>query len=158
MSKDTTEVRMVSATGGQKGVKIARYELMPAGPVYQVACLYGVGALKYPERNFESGYPYSQSFGALNRHLWAWWNGENLDPETGITHLASVVWNAFALMHFQLAGVGVDDRPPSVELIRPDDEHIALMRELGERFRAQIEAATAQDDTDTTAEEIPDAA
>lgn len=136
MAKDTTEVRTVSATGGEKGVKIARYDLIPAGPLYELACLFGVGALKYDERNFEAGYEWSKSFGAMQRHAWQFWNGEDVDPETGVSHLASVIWNAMALLLFTQTHPELDDRPQTVELRRPSDEHIALMRELGERARA----------------------
>lgn len=140
MSKDTTEIRTVSTTGGEKGVKIARFDLIPAGPLYELACLYGVGALKYAERNFEAGYEWSKSFGAMQRHAWLFWNGEDADPETGVSHMASVVWNAMAIMQFALTHPELDDRPQPVEMRRPDDEHIALMAELGARFRTQAQA------------------
>jgi hypothetical protein len=45
------------------------------------------GAKKYAERNWEGGMPYSRYFGALNRHIWTWWDGEDLDPETKLSHL-----------------------------------------------------------------------
>ena len=142
--KDTTEVRTFSSTGGAKGVKIARYDLIPAAPLYELACLYGVGALKYDERNFEAGYEWSKSFGAMQRHAWLFWNGEDIDPETGCHHLASVVWNAMALMLFTQTHTELDDRPQSVQMRRPSNEHIAIMRELGERFRAETGEITRE--------------
>ena len=106
-----TEDRTVSATGGEKGTKPQRYDLIPPGPLAQLAELYGRGAEKYAVRNWERGYEWSKSFAALNRHLWLFWSGEDNDSETGLPHLASVAWHAFALLEFTQRYPEYDDRP-----------------------------------------------
>lgn len=108
---DPSEVRTTSTTGGQKGAKLARYDLIPAGPLHTLAELYGKGAEKYEDRNWERGYAWSLSFAALNRHLWLFWQGVNIDDETGLPHLAAVVFHAFALMEFANTHPEFDDRP-----------------------------------------------
>jgi hypothetical protein len=46
----STEVRVVDPnTGGEKGAKLARFDLLPPGPLHHVAELYGKGAQKYAE-------------------------------------------------------------------------------------------------------------
>lgn len=85
------EVRTTSSTGGQKGVKLARFELIPTGPLKAVAEHYGKGAEKYEDRNWERGYEWSKSYAALQRHLNAFWSGEDIDEETGSPHLAAAV-------------------------------------------------------------------
>jgi hypothetical protein len=107
------EVRVTSSTGGEKGQKLARFDLIPKSPLWQVAELYGVGARKYADRNWERGYNWSLSFAALNRHLWQFWAGEDNDAETGLPHLASVVFHAFALMEYAATHPEFDDRPVS---------------------------------------------
>lgn len=107
----TDEVRVTSPTGGQKGQKLARYDLIPAEPLRQVAEMYGRGAEKYAARNWERGYSWSLSFAALQRHAWQFWNGEDLDSETGMPHMASVVFHAFALLYFMEKHREFDDRP-----------------------------------------------
>ena len=52
----TDEVRSVSTTGGEKGTKLARYDLLPVGPLRQVAEHYGKGASKYADHNWRRGY------------------------------------------------------------------------------------------------------
>lgn len=68
------------------------------------------GAEKYAARNWELGMDWSRPFGALMRHMWAWWTGEDKDPETGESHL----WHAACCLMFLIAyegrGVGKDDR------------------------------------------------
>lgn len=67
-----------------------RYDLIPTGPLEEVARLYTFGARKYGERNWEKGLSFGRVFGALMRHAWAYWRGENSDRETKCHHLASV--------------------------------------------------------------------
>ena len=107
----TGEVRIIDAkTGGQKGQKLQRFDLIPGEPLMALAEVYGRGALKYEDDNWMKGYSWRLSFGALNRHLWLWWLGETRDPETGCHHLAQVAWHAFTLLWFQKHSKGTDDR------------------------------------------------
>lgn len=106
----TDEVRVVSTTGGEKGQKLARYDLIPARPLELLAEHYGRGARKYADRNWERGYSWSLSFGALMRHAWAFWRGEDIDEETGSPHLVAVAWHAFALLEFFERHKQFDDR------------------------------------------------
>ena len=108
------EVRVTDPdTGGEKGTKMARFDLLPAGPLWELAELYGRGAQKYADRNWERGYAWSLSFAAMMRHAWLFWSGEDTDPETGKPHLASVAWHALALMQFSTTHPEKDDRPSS---------------------------------------------
>lgn len=103
--------RMVTAiTGGQKETRGARPELVPAGPMWEVARLYGYGAQKYAPRNWERGYDWSLSIGALERHLLKFKMREDFDQDTGCHHLASVVFHALALMEFGNTHPELDDR------------------------------------------------
>ena len=97
-------------TGGEKAVKDARFDLIPASPLWQLATVYGVGAKKYAHRNWEKGYDWGLSYGALQRHLTAFWMGEYYDSETGLPHLAHVAWHAFTLMQFHKHFPEFDDR------------------------------------------------
>lgn len=98
-------------TGGEKGQKRERFDLLPAGPLRQVAGHFGRGAEKYEDRNWERGYAWSLSFAALQRHAWAFWSGEDLDPETQTAHMAAVCFHALALLEFANTHPEKDDRP-----------------------------------------------
>lgn len=108
------EVRVTSATGGQKGQKSVEMGRLPAS-ILDVAAHFTAGSKKYPDvapgvANWSLGYDWSLSYNALQRHLTAWWYGEDLDPELGNSHLAAVAFHALVLMQFQADGVGTDDR------------------------------------------------
>lgn len=107
----TGEVRVTEpTTGGEKGEKPARFDLLPVGPLWEVAELYGAGAAKYAERNWEKGYSWHRSYAALQRHANLFWQGEDIDPETHKHHLASVVFHAMAMMEWGRTHPELDDR------------------------------------------------
>ena len=88
-----------------------RYELLPPELLHGVSDILTFGAAKYSDRNWELGMKWSRVFGALMRHMWAWWAGEKADPETGKSHL----WHAGCCVAFLIAyearSTGEDDRP-----------------------------------------------
>lgn len=73
------EERTTSSTGGQKGVKLQRFDLIPARPLQLLAEHYGKGARKYAEHQWRQGYEYGKSFSAMQRHQWAWLAGQSHD-------------------------------------------------------------------------------
>lgn len=105
------EVRVVDPkTGGAKGRKSERTDLLPFFALSELAEHYGRGAAKYEDHNWRRGYDWSLSYGALMRHLFAWLRGEDRDPETGSLHTVAVAWHALALVEFQMLDLGTDDR------------------------------------------------
>lgn len=108
----TTEKRIINAkTGGEKGQKLARYDLVPGDALWALAEHFGRGAEKYADRNWEKGTAWSLNFAAAQRHMWEWWGGENIDDETGSSHLIAAAWHMFALFHFMNTRPELDDRP-----------------------------------------------
>jgi hypothetical protein len=104
------EVRSVSSTGGEKGTKLARFDLIPVGPLTELAKHYGRGAQKYEDRNWERGYEWSKSYAAMQRHATAFWGGEDIDPETGTPHIIAAAWHALALCEYMTTHPEFDDR------------------------------------------------
>ena len=109
---DRTERRVVNpVTGGQKGTKLARYDLIPGDALWALAEHYGRGAEKYEDRNWEKGYKWSLGVDALYRHLLAFLAGEDRDEESGLPHMAHAAWHALCLTSFLVRDIGTDDRP-----------------------------------------------
>lgn len=80
------------------------------------------GAQKYASWNWSNGLSWSECFESMQRHLLAWYTGEDKDPETGLSHMAHVMCNAMFLMHFIIMGTGRDDRPPALRGDKLTDE------------------------------------
>lgn len=110
----SSEVRVVNyKTGGEKGRKNERFDLLPYAQLAEVARHYAKGAAKYDDHNWRKGYDWSLSFGAMQRHLAAFWEGEEIDEETGSHHLAAACFHCLALLLFKDEHRDLDDRPRS---------------------------------------------
>lgn len=108
----TTEERVVNEkTGGMKGRKPQRLELVPVEPLLQIAEVYDFGARKYDDHNWRKGYDWSLSYGAAMRHLLAFWNGQDRDDESGLPHVAHAAFHLLALLYFMEHHRALDDRP-----------------------------------------------
>lgn len=108
----STEVRVTDpTTGGQKGDKLCRMDLIPAGPLWELGVHYGVGARKYDDNQWMNGYKWHLSFAAALRHMWQFWRGEDIDSETGSKHVIAAAWHCMTLAWFMDHRRSHDDRP-----------------------------------------------
>jgi hypothetical protein len=108
------EVRVTDPdTGGQKCSKLARFDLLPADQLWQLAEHYGKAVVsgKYADRNWEKGYNWSLSYAAGMRHANKFWMGEDIDQPTGSKHVIAAAWHFLALAEFMDTHPEKDDRP-----------------------------------------------
>lgn len=87
-----------------------RYDLIPPEALDGLAKVLTFGAQKYADRNWEKGMEWGRVFGALQRHMWAWWQGQHTDPETGLSHLHHAACCIAFLQTYEARGTGKDDR------------------------------------------------
>ncbi len=84
-----------------------RYDLVSPFAIRRLAKWMELGAIKYADRNWEKGMPYSRYVDSAKRHLDKFVMG--MEDED---HLAAVAFNVFALMHHQELGqTELDDMP-----------------------------------------------
>lgn len=101
LPEETTPVH----SSGAKREKLGspRYDLLPARIVNDYyGAIAEFGAKKYAPRNWEKGLPQSQIAASLQRHLWAYMEGEDLDTGEGgsnLPHVGHILWNAVALLY-----------------------------------------------------------
>ncbi len=89
-----------------------RYDLVPWDAMEMFVDVLNYGADKYAARNWEDGMEWSRFFAACLRHLTAWFqHREDVDPESGKSHLAHATCCLMFLMAYQSRGAGEDDRP-----------------------------------------------
>lgn len=92
-------------------------DLVPPSAIRTEARVFKHGADKYGAYNWrDKTVSSSVYYAAALRHLTAWWDGENRDPDSGEHHLAHV--RACMAIVIDAAGLGRlnDDRPPRADL------------------------------------------
>ena len=88
-----------------------RMDLLPPEMLVGVSNVLAYGAKKYSANNWANGAEWGRYYGALMRHMVAWWSGEDVDDETGYSHLHHAGCCLAFLMAYENRGLGTDDRP-----------------------------------------------
>lgn len=74
------------------------------------------GARKYGRHNYRaSGVRASVYYDATFRHIVKWWEGEDIDPDSGLNHITKAIASLMVLRDAMIYGKVIDDRPPSVD-------------------------------------------
>jgi len=109
-----------SVTGNKNDAGKVRMDLLIGEALVGTAEVLTAGAAKYGARNFERGIAFSRVFAALQRHLWAWHQGEENDPEDGLSHLDHAACNIMFLQTYVKRGMAKFDDRPVTDLCEED--------------------------------------
>lgn len=90
-----------------------RLDLLPVRPMKDVAEVLTIGADKYGANSWREGemIAWSRCYAAAQRHLMQFWSGEDLDQETGKSHLAHAACNLLFMIEHSYINKQGDDRP-----------------------------------------------
>lgn len=79
-----------------------RYDLIPPEFITALAEVFTFGAQKYTPNNWKGFTPEQQEEikGSLLRHIYAYLEGEENDPESGLSHLAHAGCNLAFMIYF----------------------------------------------------------
>jgi hypothetical protein len=116
--------------------KLPLHLVSPIVKAYQ-AIAHFLGNVKYGAWNYRaSGIRASVYKSALERHIDAWWEGEETDPVDGTPHLANALCCLNIIIEGKHSGNMTDDRPPSrcAELAKIRAEFEALMPKIRARY------------------------
>ena len=84
--------------------------LMSGRALLEIAKVYTYGATKYSADNWRGGIKWRRVMSAVQRHLVAWMDDEDLDQESGLPHLAHAAWGLIALLEYNYTHPELDDR------------------------------------------------
>jgi len=95
------------------GVRKAPLSTVPAEVLMEIGVGMLEGARKYGRHNYRVvGVRASVYYDACLRHLMAWWEGEDVDPDSGMSHITKLLTSAVVLRDAMLNEKLTDDRPP----------------------------------------------
>lgn len=86
---------------------------VPAPVLMEVGIAMMEGARKYGRHNYRvADVKAAVYFDASLRHLFSWWEGEDIDPDSFVNHLSKAIATLAVLRDAQIRGKMVDNRPP----------------------------------------------
>jgi hypothetical protein len=80
----------------------ANWSLMPWEAVEEINKVLEFGAHKYAAHNWQQGegFRYTRVLNSLLRHVFAYMRGEDLDPESGLSHMAHAGCNVLFILYY----------------------------------------------------------
>ena len=98
------------------GIKKVPMNGMPMNVLMEAGLVKLHGDLKYGRFNWrEAGVRGSVYYDAAIRHLAAWYEGEDIDPDSGIHHISHAITGLAVLRDSMIRDNWTDDRPPPSE-------------------------------------------
>lgn len=96
------------------GIRKVPISCLPIRVLWRVGLAMMEGALKYGRHNYRAaGVRASVYFDAVvGRHLWSWWEGQDIDEESKLHHIDKAIAGLMVLRDSILEGNWEDDRPP----------------------------------------------
>lgn len=95
------------------GSRKAPLSTLPFRVLWRVGLAMLEGMCKYGRHNYRiAGVRASVYFDGAMRHLGAWWEGEDIDHDSGFNHIDKLIADLMVLRDSMLQGNWVDDRPP----------------------------------------------
>jgi hypothetical protein len=113
------------------GVRKAPLSCLPTNVLFEIGVGMLEGARKYGRHNWRAiGVRSSVYYDAAMRHLAQWWEGEDIDADSGIHHVSKAIACLMVLRDAQIRKMCQDDRPPST---------VEWLGELNEKAGAVID-------------------
>jgi hypothetical protein len=95
------------------GVRKAPMSTVPANVLAEIGVAMLEGASKYGRHNYRAaGVRASVYYDAAMRHLISWWEGEDIDPDSGMSHITKLLACMTVMRDAMHQGMWTDDRPP----------------------------------------------
>lgn len=96
-----------------QGVKKFSLSYVSAPVLAEVGVGMTEGGYKYGRHNYRAiGVKSSIYYDATIRHLFQWWEGEDLDPDSGLSHITKAICSLVVLRDAMIQNMLNDDRPP----------------------------------------------
>ena len=97
------------------GIKKAPLSTVSAPVIMEVGVAMLEGARKYGRHNYRQvGVRASVYYDATIRHLMDWWEGEDIDPDSELSHVTKAIASLTVLRDSMIRENWEDDRPPKV--------------------------------------------
>lgn len=116
------------------GDKKAPISCVPAPVMLEIGLAMLEGAIKYGRHNYrETPVQASTYYDACLRHMMQWWEGEDIDVDSDLSHITKAIASLVVLRDAMMINKFIDDRPPT-----HDPSWIKEMNEKTVKLKARL--------------------
>ena len=140
-SKSTREVKKQNPKD-EIGTKKPRfYSGLPANVTKEVSIGMLEGAIKYGRHNYRiAGVRASVYIDATLDHLFDYWEGQDIDPDSNLHHITKAIASLYVLRDAQMRDMCEDDRPPKSDVEGDKTRLQAIVNKLFEKYPNPVPA------------------
>jgi hypothetical protein len=121
------------------------FSTIPATVEAEIGVAMLEGARKYGRHNYRiAGVRGSVYYDAARGHLMQWWEGEDIDPDSGLSHITKAIASLVVLRDAMIQGKLVDDRPPVGNLQEVRNNLQSVVDGIFERYPESAPAYTKE--------------
>lgn len=141
--RDRTPDRKPSNPKDRLGILKVCFSVIPIPVLWELGLAMLEGALKYGRHNYRViGVRASVYYDAvMARHMPCWWEGEDIDPDSGVHHVTKAIASLVVLRDAMIRGTWIDDRPPASDMAMLKDYN-AKVKALLEKYPQPVEPYT----------------
>lgn len=94
------------------------------------------GARKYGRHNYRAAPVRASVYvdAAVAGHIFPWWEGEDLDPDTQLNHITKAIASLVVLRDAMIKGTFIDDRPPKSDVSAMRENMQRIVDDMFERI------------------------
>jgi Domain of unknown function (DUF5664) len=108
------------------GAMKAKFSTIPMNVMFDVGLALLEGAAKYGRHNYRAiGVRASVYVDATMGHLADWWEGEDIDPDSDLSHITKAIASLVVLRDAMMQDKLTDDRPPRSKVLKRDFNDLA---------------------------------
>ena len=117
------------------------YSGLPANVTKEVTIGVMEGAMKYGRHNYRiAGVRASTYIDATIGHLLDYWEGQDIDPDSGLHHITKAIASLYVLRDAQMRDMCEDDRPPKSDVEGDKIRLQAIVNKLFEKYPNPVPA------------------
>lgn len=156
MMKDTNPVNPKDRVGVSKWRQIFA---VPPRVLFEIGVGMLEGALKYGRFNYRiTGVRSSIYVDAAIGHIFTWVEGEDTDPDSGLSHITKAICSLVVLRDAMIEGNLEDDRPPSHQSFKPHQDALgSIVAAMFDRYQNVATPLTNADRTERALKDYVDA-
>ena len=127
------------------GIRKTPFSVIPWPVIAELGLAMLEGARKYGRHNYRrAGVRASVYFDANIRHMAEWFEGQDIDPKSGVSHVTKAIASLVVLRDSMIQGNWVDDRPPR-SYVRWLDVCNGTASDIIDQYPDAVDACTEND-------------